>query len=435
MKRVIVLLLAALICISYVSAGGKTDSGGTQAPQKETLTVWSSFDQSVRDYLLKFSEKYPEVDLKFLFYEDQDLKIQNRLAFDSGTAPDITSIWSGTMYIDFQKGGYIADITDIINKLGLLNRIGEGFIDPYTTNGRYYAFPSAPLTTWMTLYVNRDLFRKAGITSDPATVSELIAASRKLRAANITPIAIGGKDAFPLQLLTGDFYAQQVASMTPIDAINMGQKKFADSPEFRKAFETVSSLGTNGCFMDGFAALDNVSAAQTFAAGQAAMYYCGSWWPGLIGGLQDFGFNLDVIKLPLIDGLEDYKAVFMASDVAWVVNIKSVDKPAVAKWLDYVTTEEFSIIRAEASNGFSNYPGANAKVKIAPLYNKPAIMDQFKKPALAPFFDMVFPIAVGDLWKSVYQQTTTGQITVDRGLTQIQAEMNKHINTMPKYGK
>jgi ABC-type glycerol-3-phosphate transport system substrate-binding protein len=435
MKRVIAILFAAFVCIGSAAAGGKSDSGSAQAQQRETLTVWCSFEQNVRDYLMKFTEKHPEIDLQFLFYEDQDLKTQNRLAFDSGTAPDISSIWSGTMYIDFQKGGYIADITDLVNEMGLLKRIGEGFIDPYTTNGRYYAFPSAPLTTWMTLYVNRDLFRKAGITSDPVTVSELIATCQKFRAANIIPIAIGGKDPFPLQLLTGDYYAQQVASMTPIDEINAGRKKFADSPEFRRAFETVSRLGTTGCFMDGFAALDNVSAAQTFAAGRAAMYYCGSWWPGLVGGLQDFGFQLDVIKLPLIDGLPDYKATFMASDVAWVVNAKSAGKPAVAKWLDYATTEEFSIIRAEASNGFSNYPGANTKVKIAPLYNKPAIMDQFKKPALSPFPDMMFPVAVGDVWKSVNQQTATGQITLEQGLARMQAEMDRHINTMPKYGK
>ena len=58
----------------------------------------------------------------------------------------------------------------------------------------------------------------------------------------------------------------------------------------------------NGAYMSGFSSTDHNTAIQAFAAGQTAMLYCGSWWSSIAGG-TDNGFTLDVIQLPLMEGL------------------------------------------------------------------------------------------------------------------------------------
>jgi ABC-type glycerol-3-phosphate transport system substrate-binding protein len=181
--------------------------------------------------------------------------------------------------------------------------------------------------------------------------------------------------------------------------------------------------------MNGFISQDHTAGIQTFAAGQAAMLYNGSWWTGVAGG-TDFGFKLDVIALPLLDGLTECKAVQMSSDMAYAVSPASINKASVIKFLDYASSEESSIISAQGISAFAIFPGANEKVKLDPLFRTQPILSQFNRPSLAPFFDWVFPTPVTEILKVAIQQVIQGNITVDQALTQLQAEMDKNLNSM-----
>jgi len=218
--------------------------------------------------------------------------------------------------------------------------------------------------------------------------------------------------------------------MAIINAVNSGRAKFTDNQELRKALEAVINLGRSGAYISGFTSMDHTGGIQTFAAGQSAMLYNGSWWTGVSGGTK-LGFNLDVITLPFLDGVADNKSVQMSSDMAFAINPKSVQKASVEKFLDYITKEESCILTAEATGGFSIYPGSNAKVKMDPLFLKAPVQNQFSKPSLAPFFDWVFPTPVTELLKVLIHQGVAGSITVDQALVQLQAEMDKNLNTMP----
>jgi ABC-type glycerol-3-phosphate transport system substrate-binding protein len=121
----------------------------------------------------------------------------------------------------------------------------------------------------------------------------------------------------------------------------------------------------------------------------------------------------------------------MSSDMAYAVNPKSLDKASVEKFLDYVTTEEACIYKAQEGGGFSIYPGSNSKVKMDPLFQKAPVQNQFNKPSLAPFFDWVFPTPVTEVLKVAIHQAVAGTITGDQALAQLQAEMDKNLNTMP----
>jgi raffinose/stachyose/melibiose transport system substrate-binding protein len=427
MKKGMLFTLILLVCFGSAFGGPKaeSDSGG-----KESLTVWVTSDSpEMRAQLEKFKGQNPDIDFSIVFYPSEDLKTQLRLAVDSKTTPDIFYVNAGTMFQDFYRTGALADLTDIVRQNNLLSHINPDYIKPYTIDGKYYAFPGAPLTVWMALYVNRDIFAQAGITKDPATYSELLQTAAKLRSAGVAPLAIGDKDGWPAILLMGDFFAQQVTNMSIINAINSGRDKFTTNREIRRAFETVVNLGKAGVFMNGFVSQDHTAGIQTFAAGRAAMLYNGSWWTGVAGG-TDFGFKLDVITLPLLDGLTEGRSVQMSSDMAYAVNPASIQKASVAKFLNYASSEESSIISAQGISAFAIYPGANEKVKLDPVFRTQPILSQFSKPSLAPFFDWVFPTPVTEILKVAIQQTIQGTITVDQALVQLQAEMDKNLNTM-----
>ena len=185
-------------------------------------------------------------------------------------------------------------------------------------------------------------------------------------------------------------------------------------------------LGKQGVYMPGFTSQDHVAAIQTFAAGKAAMLYNGSWWAGVVGGV-DQGFNVDVIPLPLMDGVDEIKCVQMSSDHGMIINSKTKSMDAAIRFLDYYTQEEGCIIRSNVGNYFSVYPGANEKLSLDPLFLKPAITDQFKKPTTGVFFDWAFPTPVIEVIKTRIPMAIDGQITIEQALADIQAEQDKYL--------
>lgn len=422
MKKFLSLTLALVLVLAACSVAAHAETG--------PLTVWWNIDNDVfRAYVDGFKQIVPDASLTY--YPSEDLKTQTRLAVDSGSAPDVFQTNAGSIFQDFVAAGALMDLTDIINENNLLERINPDYIKPYTVNGRYYAFPTAPLTTWQNLYVNRDLLAQGGITEDPTTVDELIATCQKLTEAGIAPIAFGDKDGWPAILLLGDFFAQQVTDLGLVNQINAGDLKFADCTEFRTALDTLVKLGKSNVFMPGWKAADHTAAIQTFAAGQTAFLYNGSWWSNAVDDVENMGFELDIIWLPLQEGLTTTSSVQMSSDMCFVASANSANVDGIVKFLDFITTEECSALNAELNNSFSVYPGANEKINRAAVFNTEPILGQFEKPALGPFFDWVFPTPVTELLKVKIVECIDGTITIDQALEELQVEMDKNLNVMP----
>lgn len=454
MRKIISTTGAIILALSLTACGGNAQStekttadttpkatDSTKATTESTassdnapLTIWWGADsEEISGYIEGFKDIYPEAEI--VFYSSEDLKTQIRLAIDSGTAPDVFQVNAGTLYQEFQEAGALMDLTGIIGDNEFIDRINPDYIKQYTTDGKYYAFPTAPLTTWQNLYVNRDLLEQAGITKDPENLTELIEVASQLRAAGIAPLAFGDKDGWPALILLGDFFAQQVQDLSLIDKINSGEMKLADCTEFVNALESVISCGQNKVFMDGWTSSDHSAAVQTFAAGQAAFLYNGSWWSTMVDDVEDMGFELDVIWLPTIDGISGTGSVQMSSDMGFAASAASLNKEGVAKFLDYMSLEESSIFLAKSNNSFSVYPGANEKIERAEVFNSPEILEQFEKSSLAPFFDWVFPTSVTELLKVKIVECIDGTTNIDKALEELQTEMDKNLNTMPAYAE
>ena len=450
MKKILVMILACSMLLALVACGGDTTapSGDTasapvadnnDAPaaddtpaaepapgSDEELTIWWLSDADAE--LGPFMQIWPSAQI--VYYPGEDLKTQSRMAVNSGTAPDIFITNAGSIFQDFQREGALMDLTDIIAAHGFMDRINPDYIKPYTVDGKYYAFPTAPLTTWMNLYVNKDALAEAGVTTIPGNLQELISVSEQLTAAGIAPVAFGDRDGWPAILLLGDFFAQQVSSYALINDLNFGRITFPECTEFVNAMKSLIELGQNNVFMPGWTAVDHAAAIQTFAAGQTGYLYNGSWWSAVVDDVAALDFDLDVIWLPLGVGATEIRSIQASSDMAFVANASSTNLDGIIAFLDFVSSEERSILGAERNNAFSVYPGANEKVERHPVFNQPEVLDQFNKPALGPFFDWVFPTPVTELLKVKIVECIDGTTTLDQALADLQAELDNHVGTM-----
>jgi raffinose/stachyose/melibiose transport system substrate-binding protein len=265
---------------SSASGGGGSSSGGST-----TLTFWNNATPGpgltyYQDAVKQFEAAHPGVTITMqsIQNEDYDGKLQTALA--SNTAPDIF----------FQRGGGKMQAMVNAGQLQALNlsatdktNIGAGApVD--SINGTVYGIPVDANPEG--IYYSQDLFTKAGITTTPTTIPELEADIAKLKAAGITPVAVGAKDAWPAAHWYYNFALRECSQAT-MNAAG-ATLKFTD-PCWTKAGNDLAAFLKVNPFQPGFlttaAQVGAGSSAGLVANHKAAMELQGAWDPGTIASL------------------------------------------------------------------------------------------------------------------------------------------------------
>jgi raffinose/stachyose/melibiose transport system substrate-binding protein len=169
----------------------------------------------------------------------------------------------------------VKDITEDASPwIGDLNEAGVGL---YQVDGKQYGVPYN--LGMVGFWYNTALFEKAGITEPPATWDEFLADVEKLKAAGITPIAVGEKDKWPGMF----WWANLALRIAGKDAMaQAGEDGSFDSEGFVKAGEELQRLIDMEPFQDGFLAAPWDGAggeAAVMGNGRAAMDLMGQWAP------------------------------------------------------------------------------------------------------------------------------------------------------------
>ena len=160
------------------SESSTTDAEATveEAPEiSGKITVWgwkAGIDAMTNAGLLdRFAEKYPGVEVEIVVYDNNSIYQKLPLAIQSGTgAPDIAFVENSHLAKYVALGG-LTDLTDKVTPY--VDKMNAYKWADAIKDGSYYAMPwdSGPVV----LYYRRDVFEAAGLSSDPESVSELVA--------------------------------------------------------------------------------------------------------------------------------------------------------------------------------------------------------------------------------------------------------------------
>lgn len=124
------------------------------------------------------------------------------------------------------------------------------------------------------IWYNKQILSANGIDV-PTTWDELVAASAKLQAAGVQPLAASGEQGWPITRLVGNYIFRSLGP-DAMQAVADGKAKLTD-PQYVAAAQAVADLGAAGYFGQGVTSLDYASAENLFLNGQAAFFYMGSW--------------------------------------------------------------------------------------------------------------------------------------------------------------
>jgi len=164
-----------------------------------------------------------------------------------------------------------------------------------TYNGKQYAAPTV-YYSWG-LFYRKDLFQKAGIASEPKTWDQLMDACKKLKAAGITPFAVGGRDAWTLAGWF-DYLDLRINGNAFHQKLMAGEVPYTD-PRVKKVYTTWKQLLDDKDFIDNSLSYD-LDAAQPFLfQGKAAMMLMGTFITG--GFPPNVKPNMSYFQFPIID--------------------------------------------------------------------------------------------------------------------------------------
>jgi raffinose/stachyose/melibiose transport system substrate-binding protein len=249
----------------------------------------------------QFHKQNPKVSFNIQPIQNEQFTTKVPLALQGSNPPDIYQQWGGGALATQIQSGKVMDMTAATKSwIGEIGNAAKG----WQADGKQYGIPYD--LHIVGFWYRKDLFQKAGISSPPATMDDLNADVAKLKAAHITPIAIGSKDRWP-DAFYWEYFVLRECSQSTVES-SIQNAKF-DDPCFTKAGEDTQKFLSTNPFQNGFqgtpAQQGAGSSAGMVANGQAAMELQGDWDPGVMDPLassKSFRDQLGWFPFPAVTG-------------------------------------------------------------------------------------------------------------------------------------
>ncbi len=402
----------------------------TAAPAKKVEVNWwhiSTKDPGLT-YWQKLADDYmathPNVTIKITVLENEAFKTKLTTVMQSGNPPDIFQSWGGGTMVEQAKAGLLKDITADVdaNNGAWRNTFAPGALAVYAYQGKQYGVPwDMGMVGW---WYNKDLFAKAGIEAPPATWTEFLDAVKKLKAAGITPIALGEKDAWT-GMHIWSYLATRIGGQAAFEAALNRSGSFAD-PAFVQAFEKLQELIALEPFQIGFLGNTHDEMQATFGNGLAAMELSGQWAPSVesANAADKKGVaNLGMFGFPAVEG-----GAGEATDVIGGGNGFAIGKNASQEAVDfakYLTTAAAQSQMASLAMGIPVVKGSEVGLKDANMVEVQKAFAAAKYFQL--YYDQFLPSAVGDAINASVQTVFAGTAKPEEAAKAIEDAATKYM--------
>jgi len=213
-----------------------------------------------------YNASHPGVKVVVDYMENEAYKAKLPTLLQSDDRPDIIYSWAGGVMRAQVEAGYIKDISE--HRADFEKTIYGAPLNAYVVDGKLYGI-SIQLSEVLLIY-NKALLAQAGV--DPASLATwdgFLEGIKKIKAAGITPLVMGGGDKWPMHFLWSYLLMREggsdvltTAENTPdgfkaqafVDAGVM-LKQLADLEPFQEGWLGTKYLPSQGVFGDGKAAM------------------------------------------------------------------------------------------------------------------------------------------------------------------------------------
>lgn len=224
------------------------------------IKIW---EEVARD----FETRNPGVKVEMSFLENEAYKAKAPTLLQSKDRPHIIYSWGGGVLKSQVEAGVLEDITALVKDHA--GNLAAGAASAFTVDGKIYGLPHT--VSQVGFMYNKELFAKAGVDgSKIATWDDLLAAVKKIKAAGLTPLSVGGADKWPLHFYWTHL-AVRLGGKAGFEAALKGDNGGFEGEAFLKSGELMKQLVDLQPFQTGFLGFKNQQAVGFFGDGKAAM--------------------------------------------------------------------------------------------------------------------------------------------------------------------
>ncbi len=339
-------LLLATLAVTALS--GAANAG------KLTIESWRNDDATIwKDKIIPaFQAKHPDITVEFAPTAPKEYNAALNARLEGGTAGDIITCRPFDASLELFNKGYLASVNDIPS----MANFSDVAKSAWTTDDGKTTF-CVPMASVIHGFIyNKDIFKEVGV-EPPKTEEEFLAVLEKIKAnGSYTPLVMGTNDQWEaatmgFQNIGPNYWKGEEGRKGLID----GSQKFTDAPYV----DTFKALAKWAPYMgDGYKAQTYPDSQNLFGLGKGAVYAAGSWD---ISTFRAQNVNMGAFKAPPPAGASECY-ISDHTDIGIGMNAKSANAADAKVFLDWIGSDEFANIYANALPGF--FPLSNAKVTL-----------------------------------------------------------------------
>ncbi len=327
---------------------------GAASAGKLTIESWRNDDATIwkEKIIPAFQAKHPDITVEFNPTAPKEYNAALNARLEGGTAGDIITCRPFDASLELFNKGHLAALNDLPN----MANFSDVAKSAWTTDDGKSTF-CVPMGSVIHGFIyNKDIFKELGLT-EPKTEEEFLALLEKVKASGkYTPLVLGTNDQWEaatmgLQNIGPNYWKGEEGRKKIID----GTAKLTD-PEYVNTFKALAKWSPY--LGDGYKAQTYPDSQNLFGLGKGAVYAAGSWD---ISTFRGQNVNMGAFKAPPPAGQSDCY-ISDHTDIGIGMNAKSANAADAKVFLDWIGSEEFANIFANALPGF--FPLSNAKVQI-----------------------------------------------------------------------
>ncbi len=331
--------LSALLLASSALAGT------AQAETTLTIESWRNDDLALwqEKIIPAFEAQNPEIKIKFTPSAPAEYNAALNAKLDAGSAGDLITCRPFDTSLGLYEAGKLADLSDLE---GMAN-FSDVAKSAWQTDDGSATF-CVPMASVIHGFIyNKDAFEELGL-SVPQTEADFFAVLDKIKeGGTYIPMAMGTNDQWEAATMGynnigPNYWKGEEGRLALID----GSQKLTDEPwvaPYRQLARWGEYLG------DGFEAQTYPDSQNLFTLGRAAIYPAGSWEISGFNNLAEF--EMGAFKPP-VQNADDKCYISDHTDIAIGLNAASPNADAARTFLNWVGSEEFATIYANALPGF-----------------------------------------------------------------------------------
>ncbi|PWM37600.1 MAG: hypothetical protein DBX66_05060 [Clostridiales bacterium] len=455
-RKIVSLLLASALALSFVGCGSGSNTtssaapeGGDSAPassdageatptgdkvQLKLLHKWPDpetkgpfFDVVIANY----EEANPNIDIVDEAVGDEPIKDKLRVLMGSNDRPDIFFSWSGEFANKFIAANAAYDLTPALeeNDSEWKNSFMSAGLEPFAKDGKNYGIPLRIDPKYMIYH--KSIFDQYGLTA-PTTWDEFMNVCKTLKDNGVTPISFG--DQYPwaaCHYITG-LNQQCVPQDVRMKDYTAETGEFTD-PGYVTALQLFADLGPY--FNEFPNSKSHDQARQTWAAGTEAMFYAEIEEFKQCDEANQTGLNDEwgFFPLPTVTDLKGEANYITGAPDGFMVSSTSTIPEEAIKFLKYITNMENQEFMVKTLAWPSPVIGATNE-SVAPTYIMEGMKRLEEADGMALWLDTDINAKISDVWLPGLQEILNGTITPEELMKKVQ-EMAAEVKGLAEAGQ